>query len=325
MPPAHLLANNNEYFNKLSDGHGGYTTLGQVNAGLTQTLTANLSPYIGNLDGVHTPGINADAIPGFTDTKDMSNMFKVLNTDPASAEALNNVVAQWEQHFAYDYGLTGDSELGRHAGQLTQAMENANHSTLDTFKSYHDWDALKAYQDRSAHWDTTTSILKDVAGFAPGGSWAVQLGDLAAPYIKDDVLGVPGDPGKMTESDWSKALTQTDQNFNHLIDGRVREFNIAQGYLDGNREMRSYFENAHNTDGRPLNFLDQNGRLDWHQVQAHPDAFAKLLDKQEFSSLANWGDINHGYPSGVSDTNIDPKALPDPTISSPDAPRGPGG
>jgi hypothetical protein len=287
-------------------------------------LTANLSPYIGNLDGVHTPGINADAIPGFTDTKDMSNMFKVLNTDPASAEALNNVVAQWEQHFAYDYGLTGDSELGRHAGQLTQAMENANHSTLDTFKSYHDWDALKAYQDRSAHWDTTTSILKDVAGFAPGGSWAVQLGDLAAPYIKDDVLGVPGDPGKMTESDWSKALTQTDQNFNHLVDGHVRDFNMAQGYLDANPEIRSHFENAQDR-GQPVNFLDANGRLDWNQVHAHQQVFNDMFDKGPLSSLDNWGDADHGYESGLNDTNIDPSVLPEPGIPGPGAPRGPGG
>jgi hypothetical protein len=318
---AHLLANNNEFFNKLSDGHGGYTTLGQTNAGLTQTLTANLSPYIGNLDGVHTPGINADAIPGFTDTKDMSNMFKVLDTDPASAEALNNVVAQWEQHFAYDYGLTGDSELGRHAGQLTQAMENANHSTLDTFKSYHDWDALKAYQDRSAHWDTTTSILKDVAGFAPGGSWAVQLGDLAAPYIKDDVLGVPGDPGKMTETDWQKALTQTDANFNHLIDGRVRDFNIAQGYIDGHPGAVSQFQNV-SVPGGTVNFVDANGHINWDTVNQFRPQFDQVLESPGMSETRNWDDGNHGYESGLNDTNIDPKSLPNPGDSR-DAPAPP--
>jgi hypothetical protein len=277
-------------------------------------LTANLSPYIGNLDGVHTPGINADAIPGFIDTKDMSNMFKVLNTDPASAEALNNVVAQWEQHFAYDYGLTGDSELGRHAGQLTQAMENANHSTLDTFKTYHDWDALKAYQDRSAHWDTTTSILKDVAGFAPGGSWAVQLGDLAAPYVKDDVLGVPGDPGTMTDSDWPKALTQTDQNFNHLIDGHVRDFNIAQGYIDGHPGASSHFQNVE-VPGGAVSFVDANGQINWDTVNQFRPQFDQILESPELSQTRNWDDGNHGYESGLNDTNIDPKTLPNPEDS----------
>ncbi len=315
---SHLLANNHDFLTRMPDGHGGYQALGQVNPELTRTLTANLSPFIGNLDGVKIPGINADAIPGFTDTKDMANMFQVLDTDPASAEALNNVVAQWEQHFAYEYGLTGDAELGRHAGQLTQVMENGNHSALERLKANENWDALRAYQDRSAHWDTTKTLLSDIAGIAPGGSWAVKLGDLAAPYIKDDVLGIPGDPGKLTTAEWEKALTATDQNFNHLIDGRIREYNIAQGYLDAHPEERARFQNVLGVNG-PVNLLDENGRIDWDAVKNNERAFNWVMDSPALSDLKHWGDANHGYESGLEDTNIDPQVLPDPGMVSDDA------
>jgi hypothetical protein len=49
------------------------------------------------------------------------------------------------------------------------------------------------------------------------------------------------------------------------------------------------------------------------------------METESFAHLDNWNNGNHGYESGLNDTNIDPKALPDPTIPSPDAPRGPGG
>jgi hypothetical protein len=298
--------------------------LGQVNPGLTQTLTANLGPFVGNLDGVHMPGINADAIPGFTDTKDMANMFEVLDIDPASAEALNRVVAHTEQHFAYEFGVTGDSELGRHAGQLTQAMTSANHSALEALKTNHDWDAVRAYNDRSAHWDTTKSILATVAGdlakFVPGGGIAMQLADLTSPYVKTDVLGIPGDPGAMQPAEWQKALEATDANFNHLIDGRVRDFNMAQGYIDGHPAAMSQFQNVE-TLGGSVNFVDPNGRLDWEVVNQHREEFNRILDSGSLVYLNNWDDGNHGYESGLHDTNIDPQALPDPGISSQNAPR----
>jgi hypothetical protein len=147
----------------------------------------------------------------------------------------------------------------------------------------------------------------------------VKLGDLAAPYIKDDVLGIPGDPGKLTTAEWEKALTATDQNFNHLIDGRIREYNIAQGYLDAHPEERARFQNVLGVNG-PVNLLDENGRIDWDAVKNNERAFNWVMDSPALSDLKHWGDANHGYESGLEDTNIDPQVLPDPGMVSDDAP-----
>ncbi|MBJ7340754.1 EspA/EspE family type VII secretion system effector [Mycolicibacterium sp.] len=316
----HLISSNHELFTRLPDGHGGYDTLGQVNSGLVQTFTENLSPFIGNFDGVQVPGINADAIPGFSDTKDLSNMFQVLNTDPASADALNRVVASWEQHFAYEFGATGDSEFGRHAGQLTQAMTGANHSALDAMKTNQDWDAIRAFSDQERHWDTTKEILSGVAGLVPGGDVAVQLANVAEPSLKNEILGIQGDPGNMSDAAWETALTATDENFNHLVDGHVRDFHMAQGYIDADPAHASDFRNVE-VPGGTTNFVDQNGRLDWDAINANRAKFDSILDSSPLSYLNNWDDGNHGYDSGLKDTNIHPQALPDPGTPASDAPR----
>lgn len=315
-----LLSSNHELFTRLPDGNGGYDTLGQVNPGLVQTFTENLSPFIGNLDGVQVPGINSDAIPGFTDTRDLSNMFQVLDTDPASAEALNRVVASWEQHFAYDFGQTGDSELGRHAGQLTQAMTGANHSALEAMKTNQDWDAIRAYSSQETHWDTSKEILSNVAGLVPGGDVAVQLANMAEPSLKSEILGIPGDPGNMSPADWETALNATDTNFNHLVDGHMRDFHMAQGFIDADPAHIGIFQNVE-TPGGSVNFVDQDGRLDWDAINANRAKFDSIMDSDALEYINNWDDGNHGYDSGLTDTNIVPQALPAPDPGADDAPR----
>ena len=319
---AHLIANNQQTFTLMPDGHGSYHTLGQQNPELVRTFTTNLSPFIGNLDGVQTQGIAADAIPGFTDTKQMGHLFKVLDTDPASSRALNNVVAQWERHFAYEFGHTRESELGRHAGQLTQAMQEGNRAALEAFKTNDDWDAIRAYQSSSEHFDTTKQILLDIAGLAPGGNWAVQLGDLVAPRIKEDILGVQGDPGALehNETAWQTALKATDENFKHLIDGRIHEFDMLQGYLDSPGADPDSLRDVHTYYGTDA-FVDEHGSLDWDKITGRTRDFNGVLDSPELGYLENWNDGNHGYESGLHDTNIDPRALPDPRGSHGRAPR----
>jgi len=129
---------------------------------------------------------------------------------------------------------------------------------------------------------------------------------------------IPGDPGAMQPAEWQKALEATDANFNHLIDGRVRDFNMAQGYIDGHPAAMSQFQKVE-TPGGSVSFVDPNGRLDWEVVNQHRDEFNRILDSGSLEYLNNWDDGNHGYESGLYDTSIDPQALPDPGDSSQNA------
>ena len=53
----------------------------------------------------------------------------------------------------------------------------------------------------------------------------------------------------MQPAEWQKALEATDANFNHLIDGRVRDFNMAQGYIDGHPAAMSQFQKVETPGG----------------------------------------------------------------------------
>ncbi|WP_157897176.1 TPR repeat region-containing protein [Mycobacteroides salmoniphilum] len=322
---AHLLAANNDLAARIPDGHGGYQGLGQLHPGLVQTMTKNLIPFLGNLDGVQVPGIQGDAIPGFTNTKDLANMMQVLDSDPASADAINRGAAAWEQHFAYEFGRTGDSELGRHAGQLTQSVEHANQAELNAFKENGNWDAVRAYQDKTKTWDTTKEILNDAAGYIPGGGPALSLGkdlaNLAAGDAKDNILGIQGDPARLSETEWSKALTTTDTNFKQLVDGHYRQFNMTQGYLDAHHDAWSQFQNVQTHDGRTVNFLNQNGQLDWNAVAGAQQEFNDKYDRLSFSDPTVhigqvWDSKEHGYQSGETDTTINTVNLPKPVDAS---------
>lgn len=264
------------------------------------------------------PGIQNDAIRGFTNVNDLSNMIQVLDSDPASAEAINRGAAAWEQHFAHNFGLTGDPELGRHAGQLTQAVHTADNAELDAFRANSNWDALRSYHDRSAHWDTTKEILNDAAGFIPGGkavSLVQDLANLAAGEAKDDILGLPADPTKLSDTAWAKALDNTSTLFTQLVDGHYRQFNIVQGYLDGHPSALAQFQNFTTADGRIVNFVDPNGKLNWNAVVRNQDDFDRLYERL---SLANdpsvhlgqvWDSKEHGYQSGLTDLTIGPLPL----------------
>jgi len=323
---AHLLSNNHDLLAAgIPNGDGGYKGLGQVNPDLVQTATKNLIPFLGNLDGVHIPGIQGDAIPGFTDTKDLTNMIQVLDSDPASAEAINRGAAAWEQHFAYEFGQTGDSELGRHAGQLTEAVQHANQAELNAFKANDNWDGVNAYREHAKNWDTTKEILNDAAGYIPGGgpalSLAKDLANLTANVGKEDVLGIPGDPHKLSDSDWTKALSATDKNFGHLVDGHNREFNMTQGFLDSHPDARSQFQNVPTQDGRIVNFVDQNGQLDWNAVTSAQKEFNDRYDVLSFGNPSVhigevWDSTEHGYQSGLNDTTINSVNLPQPPAAS---------
>ncbi|MBN7317927.1 hypothetical protein IUS99_14245 [Mycobacteroides abscessus subsp. massiliense] len=319
----HLFADNKDLLAAgISDGHGGYKGLGQVNPDLVRTATKNLIPFLGNLDGVDVPGIQGDAIRGFTNTKDLTNMIQVLNSDPASAEAINRGAAAWEQHFAYEFGRTGDSELGRHAGQLTQSVQHANQAELNAFRANDNWDAVRAYKDQSKNWDTAKEILNDAAGYIPGGGTALSLGkdlaNLAAGDAKDSVLGIPGDPHKLSDTAWQKALTNTDTNFNQLVDGYNRQFNMVQGFIDGHQGSSAQFQNVPTSDGPIVNFVDQNGRLDWDAVTRNQGEFNKIYDQLSFGNPtvhigSVWDSREHGYQSGKEDDTINSVNLPRPT------------
>ncbi|WP_205873989.1 hypothetical protein [Mycobacterium camsae] len=145
---------------------------------------------------------------------------------------------------------------------------------------------IRAYHDRSAHYDAVKQILNDAAGFIPGAALAKDLGNIAAIYGKDDVLGIPGDPAKLSDTAWERALTGTSTHFSELVDGYLRQFSIAQGYLDGHPSEIAQFQNVRTVEGPIVDFVDRHGRLDWDTITLHQKDFNIIYGRLSFPESA---------------------------------------
>jgi hypothetical protein len=95
----------------------------------------------------------------------------------------------------------------------------------------------------------------------------------------------------------------------------------AQGYIDGHPGAVSQFQNV-SVPGGTVNFVDANGHINWDTVNQFRPQFDQVLESPGMAETRNWDDGNHGYESGLNDTNVDPKSLPDPADSR-DAPAPP--
>lgn len=317
---AHLLSRNHDVLGQhMPEGsHAGNQTLGQVNPELTRTLTKNLIPYVGNLGGVEIPGIDSTGIRGFSDVTDLKNMIKVLDSDPASAQALNRAAAGWENYYAERFGETSDPQYARAAGQLTQAVQGGNQAELDALKANKDWDAIRAYNDRSGNWDTVKGILSGAASVIPGGgaavTWGKALTDVLNPELKLDSITLPSDPANMKDNEWQAALKGMNSEFTRLTDGQYHNYSLVSGYAVRDPNIISAFQNIPTNHG-PVNFFDENGQLNWQTVTENRQYFdytySQLKENGQLR-VGGWDDSNVGYDSGLRDPNIDPARLPNP-------------
>lgn len=310
---AHLLSNDHDL---LGGGVKGHEPLGRINPGIVQTMTENLIPYLGNLNGVPTPGIQGDAIPSFIMTDDLAHMIEVLDSDPASANAINGGVAAWEQHFAYEFGATGDPKYAEATGRFTQAVEDGNRDELVALQKADNTAALKAYQGDSQTWDTAKTILAKGIGSIPVIGSVMSLGlDLASPWLKEPILDVGTDEAAMRDSaKWTSMLDQTDKNFQKLTDGEIRTYDITQGYLSTHHNAWAQFQNVSTVNG-PINFLDSNGNVDWSKVNQYPDKFNEAylkLKANDRTAFDGWDDPNVGYEGGKKNPYIDKTHIPNP-------------
>ncbi|MGC4934880.1 hypothetical protein ACLQ3C_14490 [Gordonia sp. DT30] len=270
----------------------GSTPMGEYNPEVAQTLTKNLIPYLGNLGGVETPGIDAHALHAFNTTDEFTNMIKVLDTDPVSARAINIAGAAWTNHLAYEYGLHGDESYARAAGVFNHVFDDANTQEAAAIVHGNEVMAAMKEEDRQREWDTVQAILG--TGFAGVPSYhgvgLLQAMNILAPAGKAELL----DPSSVSNYDdqWSRGIKDANWQYDSLAGPDARAAAIVQGYADTHPE-----------------FVQQNspyfngGRLDIDAVNSDSGTFRDLYKvvRQQYDNGFN--DSNEGFPAGRDSTN----------------------
>lgn len=307
---AHLLATNSEV---LTAGAGDQA-LGRINPELVQTMTKNLIPFMGDLAGVDTPGLDPAAIKEFATTHDLANLVKVLNTDPASSAAVNAAAAGWQNYFAHEYGADPTrQDLAQAAGNIIKAVSEGDASYLNALQAAGRWDEIKDFGKEGAAWDTGKTLATTAAKSIPViGPWMATGIDLANPAAKIGVLGIAVDPTHLSQNEWTRAVSEAQQNFERSIDGRYRQFAMTDGYLETNSAAISQFRNVP-IDGVAVNFVDEQGNPDWNTINRHYNEFS-----EKFNSLplGNWSSTENGFQKGLNESTIDPSILTPPANPS---------
>lgn len=308
-----------------ADGNpsGQFESLGQRDPELVKALTRNLTPYFGNLGGIEVPGIDSAGVPGFKNSTDLLNLFKVLSSDPASAEGLQAAAASWEHHYAERYGETGEIKYAHAAGQLDTAVHGGYSAELDAMKANHDTARILEYNQRSADWDSKKGMISDVFGALPlsklpGGDALSFLGKMVIdgynPYLKLDELP-PLTPSNDIQQAAAAALRNNDAQFTILNDSIYHDYSIVSGYEIRDPSVVSAFQNVQTPDG-PVNFFVPDGsngwKLDWNAVTQNGDKFKQIYSNWEGSHQIDVGSWDTKYEEGMKNTVIDYAGLPDP-------------
>lgn len=189
-------------------GSNGHST-GQLNPELMRTLSHSMSPYVGDLAGIHEA--NKPGFDTFHDGKSWidpsgknhyngaTNIFALMNTDPEAAKefnaaAMSQILAS-QDHYANDPTAPDAGKWLSTSGTLHGLLDKG--IQLETNTEYHDqYQADKeAYARKSAAYD----LLKATAntGFGYGGdvgkfgAWALTGG---GDPLKQAFIGTPPQP-----------------------------------------------------------------------------------------------------------------------------------
>ncbi|WP_198347668.1 WXG100 family type VII secretion target [Nocardia terrae] len=301
---ATIIAHNEATLSHDVPGAANHASFGELNPGLSQVVAKSLEPYIPNLVGVSDPDLKINHYCGNLDTAgstdaspdahgnqlnhtpgDLSNLFKVIDSNPDAAKEFNNAAAHLAGQLDYDYGTGNYPHAANEQGQLTGAMKNGLTDELSTLiKIDHDNAgdaATAAYNKKTEIADIVTGIIS-TGGAISSGDLPVSPGGLvsSAANVLDPIIKAQIQSPDMYNIDQAKTHWNTDLASVTRIDANNtfrQDANIINGY---NSKHDGTFEqfNNHQYNGRTYQFFDSQGRPNMDVIEHNQSAFDDAKD-----------------------------------------------
>ncbi|MET9490201.1 hypothetical protein [Nocardia sp. NPDC006630] len=323
---ATIIAHNEVTLSHDVPGYGGRVSFGELNPGLSQVVAKSLEPYIPNLAGVtqndllvnHYCG-NLDTASG-TDTSvtvdgtelthtpgDLSNLFKVIDSNPQAATEFNTAAAHLAGQLDFAYGA-GHHDAAYEQGQLTGAMKNGLADELSTLIKIDHQNTLdhdtSAYNQKAEIADIVTGIVNG-AGISenPAGGVVSTAAWILDPIIKAQIPSPDAYGIDHTTTHWDKDLAPTT-----LVDGNNtfrQDANIINGYNSIHHDTFDRFNN-HEYGGHTYQFFDSQGRPNMDVIEHNRDAFddakKNIIVENDF-----FGDYRDTQRAGLTNPAITPQ------------------
>ncbi|MET8424501.1 WXG100 family type VII secretion target [Nocardia sp. NPDC004860] len=321
---ATIIAHNEATLSHDVPGYGGHVSFGELNRGLSQVVAKSLEPYIPNLAGVTDKELLVNHYCGNLDTAsgtdnsvtvdgtqlnhtpgDLSNLFKVIDSNPQAATEFNTAAAHLAGQLDFAYGA-GHHDAAYEQGQLTGAMKNGLADELSTLIKIDHQNTVdhdtSAYNQKAEIADIVTGIVNGAGIEGPAGGVVSTAAWILDPIIKAQIPSPDTYGIDHTTTHWDKDLGPTshiDANNTFLQDA-----NIINGYNSVHHDTFDQFNN-HQYNGRTYQFFDSQGRPNMGVIEHNRDAFddaKKSIIGQNF-----FNDYRDNQRAGLTNPAITPQ------------------
>ncbi|MET9489465.1 hypothetical protein [Nocardia sp. NPDC006630] len=290
---ATVIAHNQATLSHNVPGYPGHVSFGELNPGLSQVVAKSLEPYLPNLSGVSDTDLLVNHYCGHLDTAsssdpspaangeqiphtpgDLSNLFKVIDSDPKAATEFNSAAAHLAGQLDSAYGTGHHDHADYEQGQLTGAMKNGLTDELSTLiKDDHENTgdaATSAYNRKAEIADIATGILNGAGLAGTEGGVVSTAAWILDPIIKADIPQPDIYGIDQTATHWNSDLasaTHVDANNTFRQDA-----NIINGFNSFHAGTFEQFNN-HEYDGRTHQFFDSKGQPNMDVIEKNQSAF----------------------------------------------------
>ncbi|MRH87540.1 hypothetical protein GFY24_08735 [Nocardia sp. SYP-A9097] len=289
---ATVIAHNEATLSHDVPGAPGHASFGELNPNLSQTVAKSLEPYLPNLAGVSYSDLLVNHYCGNLDTAgshhgngsldhtagDLSNLFKVIDSNPKAATDFNNAAAHLAGQLDFKAGA-GEDYAAFQQAQLTGAMQNGLNDELSALI---DADHQNTADHETSKYNTKLEIADIVTGILngagisenPAGGVVSTAAWILDPIIKaqipsPDIYGIDH-----TATHWDNDLTPAGNTA--TSDTLYQDANIIRGYDSEHQGTLDRFNN-YEYRGRTYQFFDTQGQPNVDVITNHRDAYQQAL------------------------------------------------
>ncbi|MFI5776457.1 DUF3945 domain-containing protein [Nocardia sp. NPDC051570] len=316
---ANIISHNEATLAQDMPGRSDHAAFGQVNPGVSNAVAGALKDYIPNFAGVNEPGLLVNHYAHSLDTAgdhhdgvgrdgsrvdhhpgDLSNLFKVIDSNPDAAAMFNSRAAKVAGQLDFQAGTGANPHAAYESAQLTGAMQIGLNDELFSLTKI---DHQNTADQQTAEYNKKLEIVDVVTGAVnPTGPVISTTAWVLDPVVKAEIPSPDIPSINEQPTHWSDDLEPvrqiTDQN------SLYQQTNIVSGYNSTHPGTLELFNTHPDPSGRTYQFFDEQGRPNASVIEANRAAFDNAYAKIVPDSLTNQYNDSHGR--GWVDDKIPP-------------------
>ncbi|MET8871193.1 hypothetical protein [Nocardia sp. NPDC004604] len=316
---ANIISHNEATLAQDMPGRSDHAAFGQINPGLDIAISEALRDYIPNFAGVNESGLLVNHYAHNLDTAgdhhdgvgsdgsrvdhhpgDLSNLFKVIDSNPNAAAVFNSRAAEVAGQLDFQAGTGNNPHAAYQEAQLTGAMQTGLNDELSSLTKI---DHQNTLDQQTADYNAKLEIADVVTGaLNPTGPGISTTAWVLDPVIKAGVSGPDVYSINEKPTHWSDDL----EPVRKIADANslYQQTDIVSGYNSTHPGIFEQFNRHPGSSGQAYQFFDEQGSPDASVIEANRAAFDNAYADIIPESLISKYNDAHGH--GWVDDKVPP-------------------